>query len=57
MKLEKEIKIIRVSPALRKTLNEKWSILTVRRALRGETDTWVACEIRKFAMENGGVEV
>lgn len=57
MKLEKEIKIIRVSPALRKTLNEKWSTLTVRRALRGETDTWVACEIRKFAMENGGVEV
>jgi hypothetical protein len=55
MKLEKEIKIIRVSPELRKTLNSRWSVLTVRRALRGETETYVASSIRKFAIENGGI--
>lgn len=55
MKIEKEIRIIRVSPELRKTMNQKWSVLTVRRALRGETETYVASAIRKFAIENGGI--
>lgn len=55
MKIEKEIRIIRVSPELRKTMNKKWSVLTVRRALRGETETYVASAIRKFAIENGGI--
>lgn len=48
---------IRVSPSLRKELNSRYAVITVRRALRGDTMTDLAQKIREYALENGGVYV
>lgn len=48
---------ITVNAEQRKVLLQTWSAITIRRALRGETQSHTAALIRKKALELGGLEL
>lgn len=48
---------ITITPEQRKILLAEWNIVTIRRALRGESQTYTAALIRKRALEIGGIEL